>query len=1091
MRKTVRIIIYSLLLLAVIVFSLPYAVRLQPVQDVLRKELIARLNIAADIAGLKWQWLPSPRIVLYDVNLSNERIQVSFPYGAVAADFTGSIRWRPAVKLILDRPEIVVKTLSSTGTGDEAGKFLQKSTPPFVSLEIKKGHILLPSDGVLEKFATRKSDTEIFDINAEMSASPDGFDLKSTCRFAFADKVLAHIGLDRNRPEGPAARRNIWRIDMRGENIDLTGMREKVLMLFGGHRIARKVCDIVRGGRVKTGGYIFKGPVEDFHDLAAMKILAHADGVNIQVPEIGLQLEDGRGPVTIENGILSGQDLSARVGDSAGRNGNVTLDLLGRNHGLQVDADVDADVKELRDWLINNILSRHKTVIAELGEITRLQGRAKGHLNIGDSLHHPVIKADVADSDSLIEYERFDNPVRFKKGTLSFDRDGMTWDKVNGRVGSQQVVDSSGTVTWKGQARVDVEKLVARLDTRTLLQEDLVRRALAKTAPALVDSADGRLDIQRGEIHGPVNDFKRVSYDFTVSADGLMVDSPLLPDAVRIETSGARISNSRVALPASRIDLSGRQLTLEMDLSHSLWQNFSGSLTIKGLIGEKTAQWVKSKHWVPPRFFPKVPCFVDPLTVAWGREEKSVKGKIVPGGSPNGVVSSRLDLTLSEGLLDLKSLSISSLDETADMWLSLDHGRHPSMKAGFEGSLKKETLDVLLENNQFLTGTMSGDCELEFSLNHDAAHRMTGDLDVSWAVLFLKDNRIVIDNAAISGEKAGLKIKRADLQINDESVIIDGRIHFPDETDIKTELNVTSRKLSMANLQGLFADLKSALFNSEPSSSPVEAGFSASGIMNVDIKQFIYNPVQADETVPVRQFVGRDFSGTISLEPERGGVASLRSGDICGVQTTGKIGIPPEKTSLTFQTDPKNKPDVQDLLDCLGVRDREFSGKYVLEASIKGTPGNWTDGYINFKARKGRMKGLAVISKILTLLNVTELFSINVFKNFFTMGYPYKEMKVSGKIADNILTIEETQILGEGLDIFFEGTVDLKTTALDMVAYVKPFKMVDSIVTLIPYVGKNLGDGEKSIAYIPFKVKGTIDNPDVFLIFEDKSRDKP
>ena len=1078
------------MLLAVVIFSLPYAVKLQPVQDALKQNLITRLDIEADISGLKWQWLPSPRIVLFDVTLKNEDMNVSFPYGAVATDFARSIRWRPGVKLILDKPEIDIQTLARTGTRDEKENAVRKSLPPFISLEIKKGHLLLPADGFLEKFATRKSETEISDINADIAISPDGFDLKSTCRLAFADKILAHVRLDRNRSHNLSQTANTWHLDIRGENIDLTGMREKVLTLFGGHRVARKICAIVRGGRVKNGGYLFDGPVEDFHNLASMKILARADGVNIQVPKIGLQLENGKGPVTIEDGVLSGQDLSARVESSTGRDGSITLDLLGRNHNIKLDVDVDADAKELRDWLMNNILARHEAVVAELGKITRVRGRVKGKLHIGDNLHHPVVKAEVTDSDSMIDYERFDNPIRFKKGRLSFYPDKMTWDKINGRIGSQQVVDSRGTVAWNDIVRLDVDNLSAHLDTGTLLQESLVRQALEKSGPVLVDSAGGRLDIEQAEIHGPVNDFKELTYDFKVSTDELTIDSPRLPDVVRIKTSGARISNSRIELPTSRMDLSGRQISLEMNLSHSLWRDFSGSLTVNGLMGEKIAQWVKKKGWVPARFFPKVPCYVDPLTVSWNQKEKSVKGKIIPGHSPNNVVSSRLDLNLSEDRLDLKTLSITSVDETADMSFHLDRGRHPSLKAAFDGSLKKETLDVLLENNQFLTGTISGDCEMAFSLNHDAAHRMTGDLDVSWAVLFLKDNRIVIDNAAISGEKAGFKINRANLKINDESVIIDGRVHFPDETDVKTELNVTSGKLSLANLQHLSTDLKNAMLDPESLSSPSEHGFSASGIINFDIKQFIYNPEQVDPKVPVRRFVGHDFSGTINLEPGQGIVVSLLSGDVCGVQASGKIGIPPVKTSLTFQTDPKHKPEVQELLDCLGIKDREVSGKYVLDAAINGTPGNWTDGFIKFKARKGRLKGLVVISKILTLLNVTEFFSINVIKNFFTMGYPYKEMKVSGKIADNILTIDETQILGEGLDIFFKGTVDLTTTTLDMVAYVKPFKMVDSIVTLIPYVGKTLGDGEKSIAYIPFKIKGTLENPDVFLIFEDKNREK-
>ena len=617
----------------------------------------------------------------------------------------------------------------------------------------------------------------------------------------------------------------------------------------------------------------------------------------------------------------------------------------------------------------------------------------------------------------------------------------------------------------------------------------------------MIDDIDGSLKIRKMQIHGHLNQVRKMKYDGVVSTEGLTIAGALLPDKIRIRSPGARISHDGLVLPESQIDMAGRQLTLEADLSHLLWQNFKGSLIINGIVGEKIARWVKIKGWLPPRFFPNVPCSLAPLRIAWNEKEISLKGKILPGRKEKSGVTSRLDLTLSEDRLDLKELFISSLDETVKFWFCLDRGQHPCLKGGFSGSLKKETLDVLLENNQFLTGAVSGDCQMEYNFDQETAHRMTGDLDVSWAVLFVKDNRIVINSAAVTGEKSFVKIRRADLKLNDESVIVDGRIYFREKADIKTELNVTSRRLSARNLQDLSNDLKRVLVGSdqhqpldESSGSAIperSSGFSAIGVINVDVKEFLYNPRQTSLSGPVKQFLGKDLSGTITLNPENRITLSIFSGDVCDLQVAGIVGLPPEKTALNFHTRPGSRPQLEGLLDCLGVMDREMSGKYVLDASINGTPGNWTDGYLEFKARKGRMKGLAVISKILTLLNVTELFSINVFKNFFTIGYPYKEMKVSGKIADNILTIDETQIIGEGLDIFFEGTVDLKTTALDMVAYVKPFKMVDSIVTLIPYVGKNLGDGEKSIAFIPFKIKGTVEEPDVFLIFEDKKKAQP
>ncbi len=1099
MKKIARIFFYSLLSLAVLCFFLPYAVKLKPVQARLTDILHLQLGIQADVDDMGWKWLPFPQIVLYNVSLVDDLVKIAYPHGAVGLGLARSIRFQPTVKLIADRPQIVFKSLSQTGKRDEKQIIDQRLRPPFVFLQIKKGHLLLPPDGVLEKFATEKAQAEIFDINADIALSPEGVEVKSTGRFSFADKILAHIRLEKNRSASPAMQKDLWQLDIRGENIDLTGARKKMLMLFGKHKTAQKIFDVVRGGRIKTGNYLFNGPAEDFKDLTAMKILLQADDVDILVPKVRLPLKHGTGPVVIEDGILTGHSLSVRLGTSSGQNGQVRIDLLKRNRAFEVDADVDADVKELRGWLINNLLVRHERVANELEKISAVRGRARGHLHIGGSSRHPVIKADVAESDSRIEYERFNYPVEIKSGLITIYQDRLTWDDASGGIGSQRIDSSRGAVKWSDGVQIDVDELIAHLDARSLLEEKLVRQALEKTMTSLIDAADGGLDIKHAEIHGPVNDFRKLSYNFNIDTDDLMVDSPLLPDIVRVTASGVRVTENRFVMPTGRIDTSDRQLTLQTDIAHDLWHDFSGRLTIKGIIGPQIARWVKTKHWVPDRFFPKIPCVLGPLTVSWNKKEKNVTGTIIPGSNEKNVVSSRLDLSLSEGRLALKELSITSMDESADMWFFLERGLQPSFKGGFKGSLKKETLDVLLEDNQFLTGSVSGDCEMVLNLNHVAAHRLTGDINVSWASLFFKGSRVLINSAVISGDESSVKIKRADLRINDESVMIDGRVYFPDEADIKTELNVTSRKLSAGNLNHFFGDLKDLLFGPVSPTKPAlereglpskdrPKTFSATGIINVDIKELLFNPERHDSPVPVKQFIGHDLSGTISLGPDNRIVATLTSGEVCNVKVSGTVGLPPEKTVLTLETDPEHKPEVQDLLDCLGVTDREMSGKYVLQAVISGTSGNWTDGHIKFKARKGRMKGLAVISKILTLVNVTELFSINVFKNFFTMGYPYKDMKLSGTITDNILTLEETQIIGEGLDIFFEGTVDLSTTALDMVAYVKPFKMVDSIVTLIPYVGKDLGDGEKSIAYIPFKIKGDIDNPDVFLVFEDKRK---
>jgi hypothetical protein len=425
---------------------------------------------------------------------------------------------------------------------------------------------------------------------------------------------------------------------------------------------------------------------------------------------------------------------------------------------------------------------------------------------------------------------------------------------------------------------------------------------------------------------------------------------------------------------------------------------------------------------------------------------------------------------------------------------------------GIAGNLQKKTLDTILENNRFLNGKISGNCELAYDFTRASAHRFKGDLEASGSTLFIKDSRVIINNAFFSGQESFVEIRRADLNLNNEFVFVDGRIYFPDEAGIRTELNAKSGYISAANLKRLSGDLKSLFKGSDagsasgpPAASPASTplgGLAATGTIKFDVKIFQFNPdagpsaAQAVVDSTAREFTGRDLTGTINLlQPGNRVSVSIDSGGICDAYISGTVGLPPEKTALTFLTGARGKNDAQQLLDCLAIKDRKISGPYSLDVVIEGTPGNWTGGHIDFRVKDGTMKGLVILSKIFTLLNVTDLISLNVVRNFFTLGYPFSEIKVRGKIADNVLTIDETKIIGEGLNIFFKGTVDLKTNAMDLVAYVTPFKTIDSIVTLIPYVGKKMGRGEKSVAFIPFKIRGTVKNPDVFLLYESKPKE--
>lgn len=1096
----------GLILLGVLLVALPHAISLKPVQVAFKSALDVQYGIKADFDRIAWEWFPFPRVSLYQARLSHSRLDVSFPHGIVYPDIVGLIKWQSAGRMMLEQPVIVVKSLRPSANTEEKSGAVQKTPPPFFSLKIKDGHLLLPADGFLDKLAAQKTRTEITGINADVRFHHDGLMVKTDGRFSFADRILSQVSVKRQLQKETGVLKNYWRLDIDGENIDLTRARDIVLLLFGEHRVAQKVCDIVRGGRVKEGHYGFTGYAEDLNHLEAMKISALADDVSIRVPKIDLPIEHGRGSVVIENAILNGQGLAAGLGKSTGKNGSFRLGL-GRDPVFQLAVDVDADLDELRGWLANNLLKHKETVVNELQKISSVKGRARGRLEIGDDLHHLAVNADILSSDGRIEYGRLQEPILFKRGDLTIYPDRLTWAGAQGQIGSQRIDDTSGTVFWKEKVVLDIDDIDARLDAGPLLKEVIAYPSARQILEPVIRSVSGPLQVKKVTVRGPITDISKLNYDATVSTDGLTIDSPLLPGEARVRVSDARISSKRIVLPSIPLDMSGERVTLEADFSHTLWKTFAGTLTVTGTVERQTAQWIRGKGWIPDMVFPRSPCQVKPLTIVFNGKDVSLNGTIVSGQGADSVTS-RLDMNVAEGRVNLKKVIIASADEAAEVRLSLDRRRSPGLTVGFSGSLRKKSLDTILENNRFLNGKITGDCELAYDFSHASAHRFKGNLEASGSTFFIKDSRITINNTVVSGQDSFVEIKKADLNLNDEFVFVDGRVYFPDDAGIRTELNARSGYISVANLKRLSNDLKNlfkerdaASSSSSPSPSPASttlSGMAATGTINFDVNIFQYNPESEPSTAQAimdstaREFTGHDLTGTINLmQPGNRVSVSINTGSICDAAISGMVGLPPEKTFLTFLTGAREKNDAQQLLDCLGIKDRKISGVYSLDVVIEGTPGSWTGGHIDFRVKDGTMKGMVILSKIFTLLNVTDLISLNVVKKFFTLGYPFSDIKVRGKIADNILTIDETKIIGEGLNIFFKGTIDLKTTAMDLVAYVTPFKTIDSIVTLIPYVGKKMGRGEKSVVFIPFKIRGTVKNPDVFLLYESKPKETP
>ena len=125
------------------------------------------------------------------------------------------------------------------------------------------------------------------------------------------------------------------------------------------------------------------------------------------------------------------------------------------------------------------------------------------------------------------------------------------------------------------------------------------------------------------------------------------------------------------------------------------------------------------------------------------------------------------------------------------------------------------------------------------------------------------------------------------------------------------------------------------------------------------------------------------------------------------------------------------------------------------------------------------------MSKLFAVINVTDMLSISGLKNLFSTGYPYSTIQLTGTIADNQLKLANSFIKGPGLDFFFSGTVALDAGELDLLLFVKPFGIIDAIVTTVPLVGKDLGGGNQSIMFLPLHVGGDVRDPKITLLSQN------
>jgi len=887
--------------------------------------------------------------------------------------------------------------------------------------------------------------------------------------------------VDRQHPSpgNPA----IWTLDLKGTDLDAGSIRGAVLDLLGEDEIATFICNIVRDGKAQWATYQFSGPVTDFEYLSKMKIRVGGitDG-SIYVPWGDLSLFNARGEISIIDAYLKGEGegLSTQMGKSSGSNCNLYIDLIERDNTFQIDLDIQADIREIPPVL--HSLIEWPAFIHQVNHFSEIEGRATGKLRLGDNLDDLNTFIEVQSMEGTFRYKPIAWPIQIYGGSLHISPTAVDWHNVKATGGEQQVHQSSGIIDWHKKPNISITHAQANIEANTFFQElqrhNLVPEDIQKTILGL----SGRILVEDLIMSGPPTEPGKWIYDLGYAFQGLRLTSPMLPYPILFEKNNGRFSQEAITLQNCRAWVVEQPYGLEGILHHNRLSNWSGSLSTTGLMRGPLAGWIKKNNWIPAYYFPALPCQLNDFSISWDENETRLRGTLEATGS-NAPPKVYLDLKKTPAGLSVNQALFSHQKQQGK--LSLHISEHPEKKAHltWEGELLSSTLDRLLEKNQLLSGLIKGNVNINLK-STPSQSKASGELIVHGLQIPSQNTDFFINELSLQGNSNQVTIDTFNVRVNEDSLDISGELKSTEEGLINnlvlktdnlskdTLLTLTNKPHppeTSANLPSLWELL------------PIH-DWDTFGICNISIEQFHEQKTTSTENEFSREWTHID--GQLEWFVDDGICANVTQATLCGLPLFGRWCSEADlgKKTIVIETDAKDPPQFQDVLPCLGYIENPVQGPVNFKASLQYEGAKWSIGKVTLLSENGRIKKLVLLSKVLSLLNVTELFTGTTLQDLSNDGFSYASMDIEAIIKDNQLILEKAVIQGDGLNLFAKGSVALDTLNADLTLLVAPFKTVDLIVTSVPLVGKAVTGADEALVSIPFSITGNIKDPEIFIL---------
>jgi hypothetical protein len=861
-------------------------------------------------------------------------------------------------------------------------------------------------------------------------------------RFAHPRLALSGEYTDGGAGSGP-------RLRIDGRQIDGAAARHAALFLLGRHPVARGIFEVIRGGVISNVSFEVEAPdTAGLDRFRRMRISGRIDDGSIFVPGADLDLTAVHGEVRVENGILEATRVRAAHGASTGREGRLRLDLDHPRVPVQLSLPITADLSQLPPVLHRVV--PHPGLRREIESVDQVKGRAEGRLVL-DSWNGPMrVEVEVADFDLSGRYARVPYPIEIRSGRFRYDEDGIGVSVDHGGIGGSEFQDVRASFSLAPPHRLDLEG-----GAGTVVLDQLAPWLLGypsvRTAVGGETRVTGGILLEGFGFEGPLDRPGKGSYHLSGALQDVHVEGSVLPWPVSARKASVEVTPHSAVLTRSAVGFLDAEATGGMEISLGAGGIRMRRLEFDGRLGPSSLRWTMGALGLPDAYRPSVPLRIQGGKMAWeGSGSLSVSGTMaVPEGTRVGLTAA-----VSEGALDISRLTVSDPDSEASIAFERSRDR---VAGSFRGRLDGRSLQRLFQRRDLPEGFLSGD--LSASIQLDALHR-------SWITGRLQGGRIVLPYLL----PAGTTVEALDMTATGGRLVLSPLTYRTGGRE-----NVWAGEI-LAGTDGLEVDL---LWDADaiPEAPAAQDDSLSAGAFWRD-RLPIAGTVRAHfDRYRTGDWTWSPLEATLRFQPG-GYTVDIEEAVHCGIRTSGTL-VDQDATWRLSLTPEATDRDLAATIACLSrggaAIDGRFSFRGELTADRPDAVLTRLKGPVHLTAEDGRIRRLNLLSKILAVVNLTEVFRGRK-PDLREAGFAYDSLTIDGTVEDGALHIEAATIDGSTMDLAASGTVDLASGETDLTVLVSPFKTANAIIRGTPIVSEIMGG---RLISIPVKVNGSIEDPTI------------